>query len=88
MSAFFHIIPPIAIELSMGSYPMQFELHTIKGLLLPHTTMSKETFPIDMLPPLGEYDSCQSLLEAINSWAKPRGYAFTTLRSKKTTSGR
>ena len=58
MSVFFHTIPPIAIELSIGSYPIQFELYTIKGLLLPYTTMSEETFPINVLLSLGEYNSC------------------------------
>ncbi|KAG6996807.1 PKS-NRPS hybrid synthetase [Fusarium oxysporum f. sp. conglutinans] len=45
-------------------------------------------FPDDALPPEGIYKSRESLLAAINSWAKPRGYAFTTGKSLKTSSGR
>ncbi|KAG6989701.1 PKS-NRPS hybrid synthetase [Fusarium oxysporum f. sp. conglutinans] len=45
-------------------------------------------FPDDTLPPEGIYESRESLLAAINSWAKPRGYAFTTGKSLKTSSGR
>lgn len=33
-------------------------------------------------------ESRESLLAAINSWARPRGYAFTTEKSLKTSSGR
>jgi hypothetical protein len=34
------------------------------------------------LPPLATYPSREALFEAIQSWSKPRGYAFTTTRSK------
>ena len=50
--------------------------------------MAQTAFPDDVLPPEGTYDSRESLLTAINSWAKPRGYAFTTGKSLKTLSGR
>jgi hypothetical protein len=40
------------------------------------------------LPPEGVYESRESLLAAINNWAKPRGYAFTTGKSTKTANGR
>ncbi|KJZ68621.1 hypothetical protein HIM_11991 [Hirsutella minnesotensis 3608] len=46
------------------------------------------TFGDDALPPEGTYESRESLLSAINSWAKPRGYAFTTGKSTKTPNGR
>jgi hypothetical protein len=50
--------------------------------------MTEAGFPDDILPPEGIYDSRESLLTAINSWAKPRGYAFTTGKSMKTPNGR
>ena len=45
-------------------------------------------WPDDALPPEAVYESRESLLAAINSWAKPRGYAFTTGKSRKTPNGR
>lgn len=50
--------------------------------------MAQAAFPNDVLPPEGTYGSRESLLAAINSWAKPRGYAFTTGKSSKTPNGR
>ena len=50
--------------------------------------MDQAAFPDDVLPPEGTYESRESLLDAINSWAKPRGYAFTTGKSLKTPNGR
>jgi hypothetical protein len=47
-----------------------------------------QKFVEDVLPPEGIYKSCEALLTAINSWAKPRGYAFTTGKSTKTPNGR
>ena len=38
--------------------------------------MDQAAFPDDVLPPEGTYESRESLLDAINSWAKPRGYAL------------
>ena len=52
------------------------------------TKMSQRTFPDDALPPESTYESRESLLASINSWAKPRGYAFTTGKSSKTPNGR
>jgi hypothetical protein len=46
--------------------------------------MAQAAFVEDVLPPEGVYESRESLLTAINSWAKPRGYAFTTGKSTKT----
>ena len=40
------------------------------------------------LPPLATYPSREALFEAIQAWAKLRGYAFITGKSKKTESGR
>ena len=50
--------------------------------------MAQAAFVEDALPPEGIYESRESLLTAINSWAKPRGYTFTTGKSTKTPSGR
>jgi hypothetical protein len=50
--------------------------------------MAQAVFPDDVLPSEGVYDSCELLLAAINSWAKPRGYAFTTGKSSKSPNGR
>ncbi|KAK7586284.1 hypothetical protein V3481_009030 [Fusarium oxysporum f. sp. vasinfectum] len=50
--------------------------------------MAQTAFPDDVLPPEGTYDSREALLTAINEWAAPRGYAFITGRSSRSTSGR
>ena len=50
--------------------------------------MAQPTFAEDVLPPEGIYQSRESLLAAINLWARPRGYAFTTGKSTKTPNGR
>lgn len=50
--------------------------------------MAQAVFPEDVLPSEGVYNSRESPLETINSWAKPRGYAFTTGKSSKTPNGR
>jgi hypothetical protein len=39
------------------------------------------------LPPLASYPSKQALFEAIQSWAKPRGYAFSISQSIRVKSG-
>jgi hypothetical protein len=39
-------------------------------------------------PPLAIYPSREALFEAIQAWAKPRGYAFITSKSKKIEDGR
>jgi hypothetical protein len=45
-------------------------------------------FPQDCLPPEASYASREALYEAINGWAKPRGYAFISGRSTKERSGK
>lgn len=45
-------------------------------------------FPDDVLPPEGQFSSRKELHAAINAWAAPRGYAFSTKSSWKTPSGR
>jgi hypothetical protein len=40
------------------------------------------------LPPLATYPSKEALFEAIQSWSKPRGYAFTVGKSKRIKDGR
>jgi hypothetical protein len=39
------------------------------------------------LPPLATYPSKEALFEAIQSWSKPRGYAFSIQRSRRLRSG-
>ncbi|KAL9570411.1 hypothetical protein ACKAV7_005419 [Fusarium commune] len=36
----------------------------------------------DILPPEGQYESREKVREAINAWARPRGYAFSIQRSR------
>jgi hypothetical protein len=50
--------------------------------------MAQTAFSDDVLPPEGTYNSREALLTAINEWAAPRGYAFITGRSSRSTSGR
>ncbi|KJZ68587.1 hypothetical protein HIM_12020 [Hirsutella minnesotensis 3608] len=50
--------------------------------------MAQAAFGEDVLPPEGIHETRESLLAAINSWAKPRGYAFTTGKSTKTANRR
>jgi hypothetical protein len=50
--------------------------------------MSIQAFPDDCLPSECDYESRDALFAAINAWAAPRGYAFTTGKSSKTPSGR
>ncbi|KAJ1577963.1 hypothetical protein NDA14_004056 [Ustilago hordei] len=50
-------------------------------------TITIATFPDDCLPPKCYFESQEALFESINSWAKPRGYAFTTQRSMKEKNG-
>lgn len=45
-------------------------------------------FPDDVLPPEGQYGSCEEVRNAINAWAAPRGYAFITKRSTTLPNGR
>jgi hypothetical protein len=40
------------------------------------------------LPPLATYPSREALFEAIQNWAKARGYAFTVGKSKRVPDGR
>ena len=40
------------------------------------------------LPPLATYPSKEALFEAIQSWSRPRGYAFTIGRSTRRKDGR
>ena len=51
-------------------------------------TDNHAVFPTDVLPPEAVYESRDALFKAINAWAAPRGYAFTTGRSKKEVTGR
>lgn len=50
--------------------------------------MEPASFPDDCLPPEGEYESRDALFKAINTWAQPKGYAFTTGKSTREKSGR
>lgn len=51
-------------------------------------TLQISQFPDDILPPEGIYESREALFAAANAWAKPRGYALTTGKSRKTPNGR
>ena len=46
------------------------------------------SFPDNCLPPEALYNSREALFRAINDWAKDKGYAFSTGKSKTTESGR
>src|ERR1700712_1249442 len=55
----------------------------------PPTTCQPEGAPeILAFPPLATYPSRVALFEAIQSWAKLRGYAFITGKSKRIEDGR
>jgi hypothetical protein len=58
--------------------------------LLPSPPLPPPTSTFEMLalPPEATYPTREALYEAIQSWAKPRGYAFTGGSSKKTSSRR
>ncbi|RYO85590.1 hypothetical protein DL764_009150 [Monosporascus ibericus] len=45
------------------------------------------TFPDDCLPPEGFFESREALFESINTYARPRGYAFITRRSTREKNG-
>jgi hypothetical protein len=45
-------------------------------------------FAEDCLPPERNYESRDALFKSINAWAATKGYAFTTGKSTKSTSGR
>ena len=53
-------------------------------LVQPLTSMSDAL----SLPPLATYPSREALFEAIQSWAKLQGYAFTVGKSKRMYDGR
>ncbi len=46
-----------------------------------------QAFPADVVPPEGVYPTRQAAIEAANAWAKPRGYALTTMRPKSSPIG-
>jgi hypothetical protein len=54
----------------------------------PPLPLPTSTFEMLALPPEATYPTREALYEAIQSWAKPRGYAFTGGSSKKTSSRR
>jgi hypothetical protein len=55
----------------------------------PITTPTPAPVPVMLaLPPLATYPSKEALFEAIQSWSKPRGYAFTISRSSRLKSKR
>lgn len=51
-------------------------------------TMAQALFVDNILLPEGIYELRESLFKAINSWAKSRGYTFTTGKSSKTPNSR
>ncbi|GAM37723.1 hypothetical protein TCE0_029f07872 [Talaromyces pinophilus] len=56
--------------------------------ILTSTVNVLEGFSSDILPPEGDFNSRKAVFDHVNSWAKPRGYAFTTGKSLKTSNGR
>uniref|UniRef100_A0A093XPL6 Uncharacterized protein n=1 Tax=Talaromyces marneffei PM1 TaxID=1077442 RepID=A0A093XPL6_TALMA len=56
--------------------------------ILTSTVNVLEGFSSDILPPEGDFNSRNAVFDYVNSWAKPRGYAFTTGKSSKTSNGR
>ncbi|PCG88148.1 Hypothetical protein PENO1_111880 [Penicillium occitanis (nom. inval.)] len=56
--------------------------------ILTLTVNALEGFSSDILPPEGDFNSRKAVFDYVNSWAKPRGYAFTTGKSLKTSNGR
>src|SRR3982074_1375841 len=51
----------------------------------PHASDTSDALT---LPPLATYPSKEALFEAIQTWAKARGYAFTVGKSKRVLDGR
>uniref|UniRef100_A0A093VCL6 Protein FAR1-RELATED SEQUENCE 5 n=1 Tax=Talaromyces marneffei PM1 TaxID=1077442 RepID=A0A093VCL6_TALMA len=56
--------------------------------ILTSTVNVLEGFSSDILPPEGDFNSRKAVFDYVNSWAKPRGYTFTTGKSSKTSNGR
>ncbi|KAJ0127445.1 Uncharacterized protein HZ326_29452 [Fusarium oxysporum f. sp. albedinis] len=63
-------------------------MSSIESRIPSHAKELAGQWPDDVLPPEATYPSRESLLEAINKWAKPRGYAFVARRSNRTANGR
>ena len=55
---------------------------------LPRSSSASDASDALSLPPLATYPSKEALYKAIQSWSKPRGYAFTVIRSKRVRNGR
>jgi hypothetical protein len=61
----------------------QFEPSSLPPPSLPPPSLPPPP-PIALaLPPLATYPSKEALFEAIQSWSKPRGYAFIVQRSRR-----
>ena len=54
----------------------------------PNASNASNTYNALTLPPLASYPSREALFEAIQSWSKAHGYAFTTGKSKRLHNGR
>ena len=50
--------------------------------------MATAAWPDDCLPPEAYFESRQALIQSINAWALPRGYAFVMKKSVKERDGR
>jgi hypothetical protein len=62
----------------------------IEPLLLPQSASPSNASDVSnvlALPPLAIYPSRKALFEAIQSWSKSQGYAFTVQKSRKLPSG-
>jgi hypothetical protein len=58
---------------------------TLPENILEHTP---DAPTILVLPPRAIYPTRETMFEAIQGWARPRGYAFSIAKSKETNSGR
>ncbi|RKK07652.1 hypothetical protein BFJ66_g17655 [Fusarium oxysporum f. sp. cepae] len=63
-------------------------MNSIESPVPSHAEELARQWPDDVLPPEATYPSRESLLAAINDWAKPRGYAFVIRRTNRTANGR
>ena len=76
------LLPDHAQDLPDHAQGLSIAQQSISTMLppIPTTSMQYNSMP---LPLEAQYASRQALLEAIQAWAKPLGYAFTTGKSKE-----
>jgi hypothetical protein len=76
-------------QFNQTSYPAELQPLSSPSPIPPSPLLPPPTSTFEMLalPPEATYLTREALYEAIQSWARPRGYAFTGGSSKKTSSG-